>query len=533
MLRRSLPILNTQNPKIHKNFSWLPRSEFYKINKASELETIIIGGGMGGLSCAAHLLKSGCPVTILEKQPSLGGYVGSFTRGKYTFDQVTHVTVYSAWKKLFEEMGIYLEEADHRIIEELIRIKGKNYDIGIRDIEGLCKNIGEQFPEEKENVRKLCELSMQIYKEGIDIIVGKDMKMNPFLLPFQQPTFTKHITKTLRTAIEKYTKNEDIINILFSFPCVCSMTPPNECSAIFPLQILGMGLKSHLEYFPATAQMLVDKYQKVIEEKGGRILMGKEVKEIIVEGEQVRGVKLADETFLPAKAVVSNLNPISTFHDLLPNKSQKSVKFLDKLMRREIGLSNITIFLGLNQDINGILPNYETVVLSEGTIEDQFKKYSQGEFSDSSYLASNYSYISNPSPPGTSVFTLLIPTSIAPWEEYAEDYRKGIKGKYNKFKNELADIIIERAERDLVPGLRDMIEVKEIATPLTNIRYTGNYMGAALGFKATPKTITQSLPHKTHIKGLYLSSAYCAGSYGISPLNGKMTCKAMRKDYGF
>ena len=100
MLRRSLPILNTQNPKIHKNFSWLPRSEFYKINKASELETIIIGGGMGGLSCAAHLLKSGCPVTILEKQPSLGGYVGSFTRGKYTFDQVTHVMVYTSFKHI-------------------------------------------------------------------------------------------------------------------------------------------------------------------------------------------------------------------------------------------------------------------------------------------------------------------------------------------------------------------------------------------------------------------------------------------------
>ena len=72
---------------------------------------------MGGLSCAAHLLKSGCPVTILEKQPSLGGYVGSFTRDKYTFDQVMHVMVYTSFKHIYQEMGLQFNEGDINNIE--------------------------------------------------------------------------------------------------------------------------------------------------------------------------------------------------------------------------------------------------------------------------------------------------------------------------------------------------------------------------------------------------------------------------------
>jgi prolycopene isomerase len=45
----------------------------------------------------------------------------------------------------------------------------------------------------------------------------------------------------------------------------------------------------------------------------------------------------------------------------------------------------------------------------------------------------------------------------------------------------MADILIERVESVLMPGLREAIEVKEIGTPLTNMRYTGHPPGAAHG----------------------------------------------------
>lgn len=41
-------------------------------------DCIVIGGGMAGLTCAAHLTDSGLHVKVLEKNDRLGGRIRSF-----------------------------------------------------------------------------------------------------------------------------------------------------------------------------------------------------------------------------------------------------------------------------------------------------------------------------------------------------------------------------------------------------------------------------------------------------------------------
>ncbi|MBY0231084.1 MAG: FAD-dependent oxidoreductase, partial [Gemmataceae bacterium] len=49
---------------------------------------VIIGAGPGGLACAMLLAKAGVPVTVLERQPGVGGRTSTFTSedGAYRFD---------------------------------------------------------------------------------------------------------------------------------------------------------------------------------------------------------------------------------------------------------------------------------------------------------------------------------------------------------------------------------------------------------------------------------------------------------------
>ncbi|MBW1985186.1 MAG: NAD(P)/FAD-dependent oxidoreductase, partial [Deltaproteobacteria bacterium] len=49
-------------------------------------DTIIIGGGLAGLSCAALLVKSGQKVVLLEKNWQLGGYATSYEVKGHRFD---------------------------------------------------------------------------------------------------------------------------------------------------------------------------------------------------------------------------------------------------------------------------------------------------------------------------------------------------------------------------------------------------------------------------------------------------------------
>ncbi len=49
-------------------------------------EVIIIGAGLGGLSAAIRLAKSGFSVTVLEKNENVGGKVNTVEADGYKFD---------------------------------------------------------------------------------------------------------------------------------------------------------------------------------------------------------------------------------------------------------------------------------------------------------------------------------------------------------------------------------------------------------------------------------------------------------------
>jgi len=79
----------------------------------------------------------------------------------------------------------------------------------------------------------------------------------------------------------------------------------------------------------------------------------------------------------------------------------------------------------------------------------------------------------------------------------------------------MADILIKKIEDTLLPGLSDAIAVKEIGTPLTNVRYTRNYRGAIYGWDQTvDNSGNRRFPNRTPIKNLYLSGAWTSPGHG-------------------
>jgi len=73
----------------------------------------------------------------------------------------------------------------------------------------------------------------------------------------------------------------------------------------------------------------------------------------------------------------------------------------------------------------------------------------------------------------------------------------------------MARVLIERAER-VVTAISKHIEVMDTSTPLSQLRYTGNFNGASLGWA---NTVKQSNPlqrshQKTAVQNLCLSSAW-------------------------
>jgi squalene-associated FAD-dependent desaturase len=74
----------------------------------SPLRTVVIGGGLAGITAAIALAESGAQVTLLEARPRLGGATCSFARDGLTVDTGQHVFLgcCTAYRGLLAQLGM-------------------------------------------------------------------------------------------------------------------------------------------------------------------------------------------------------------------------------------------------------------------------------------------------------------------------------------------------------------------------------------------------------------------------------------------
>ena len=81
-----------------------------------ELDVLVIGGGIAGLTAAALLANAGVNVTLLEAHHQLGGCAGTFRRGPYTFDvgatQVAGLEPGGSHARILRHLGLPLPAAE-------------------------------------------------------------------------------------------------------------------------------------------------------------------------------------------------------------------------------------------------------------------------------------------------------------------------------------------------------------------------------------------------------------------------------------
>jgi squalene-associated FAD-dependent desaturase len=82
--------------------------------------TVVVGGGLAGISAALRLADLGHQVTLVEKRPRLGGAAFSFTRGELSVDNGQHVFLRccSAYRWLLHR----LDAEDHVVLQPRLDI---------------------------------------------------------------------------------------------------------------------------------------------------------------------------------------------------------------------------------------------------------------------------------------------------------------------------------------------------------------------------------------------------------------------------
>jgi len=508
-----------------------------KMNPKSDYPTVIIGAGLGGLVCGAYLAKQGVPVTVVEQHSIPGGYATSFERagGKFNFEVSLHGTSINnnGAGRILNDIGI-LDKLELAELPEVYRLKTPGLDISVpqKDPEAYIQILSKHFPEEAEGIRGFIEEMIGI-ADDVDTLSRNKGQFIKLLFPLQYRKMWNVRNKTLADLIGDYVKNPDLQHALGSLWGYYGL-PPSKLSGFYYANATGGYLKNGSYYIKQRSQDLSDAMAEAIESQGGSVLFDTRVQRIQVDRGAVRGVELDNGETLPARALVSNASAPVTFQEMLP-KDAVPADYLEKLKSYKPSISSFLVWLGVNQELKGKIKAFSTHVSGGRGPDADYRACIQGDIENSSFGVCVYDNIFDGySSPGTSTLQLLVLSGYEPWRKFESDYINGHKAAYNREKQRWAKILIERAEKDVIPGLSGMIEVQEAATPLTNRRYTGNTEGAIYGFEQSmDNAFMNRIKTETPVKGLYLASAWGnpGGGYAGAFRAGQSAFQALMKDW--
>lgn len=480
-----------------------------------EYHTVIIGGGIAGLSCGAHLAKAGKKVIIIEQYQRPGGYWTSFSRKGIIFDITAHWTVGPGEiNKTLEYLGVQpLEFAPHEPLSRYINTEEGSDIILTKDKERFKKLILKSYPNVKEeSLEKLFQLSLEIDKE-ISSLESQNQELMSF---FSKLVMRVKLLFKLRKTIKYSTKPAmDFLNGLFPGDdleglrsSLYSIAPVKDIPAIGMLTLIGFALKERAFHPVGGAQKVGHVFAEAVMKNGGEILYSQKVNEILIQNKKVVGVKLENNKELKSKYVVSTIDLYQTFHKLL-NPKIVPTKFKKRI--DSTPLSDSFFIVSIVTDINPADHGFNEFEIFVGSSLNIDENLISNNPEKSGFVMAFPHYKTEKANPNTYGIQLATMATFD-FENYWKTGPNLQRGEeYKKLKETFAFQLIKRAEK-LIPNLSNHILYLDIATPITMHRYTLNQQGAAVGWHYTQvKPWKQKIPF---LKGLFIAGHW-TGPSGI------------------
>jgi phytoene desaturase len=494
----------------------------------------VIGSGLGGLAAACVLAARGHRPTVFDKNGWLGGKAAVLHEGGFRFDMgPTILTVPRVLERIFAEAG--RDMADYLDLRRLDPQWRCFFDDGSRidlaeDVNAMAETMDRFAPGRGtgEGYRRFQKLSAHLHdvsdrfffwKPVEDLFDTIDMRANlkPSTL---RDVMSLRMGASVAGTIRARVKDDRLAQMLDHFTQYVGSSPYGSPAVL--CAIAHMQAADGVWYPMGGTRAVVEALARLASELGVKLQPGVEINGLDMAGGAVKGVRTMAGESLPFDAVVSNMDSIRTYRELVGGAT--AARYERKGF--EPACSGVVLYLGLRRRYDHLL--HHDFVFSRDPEEEFDFIYRRGEPAPdpTCYIAAPSATDPSVAPPGgEALYVLVHAPYLRPhhdWNRMLPDYRRVILDKLKRTAG-LADLE-ERivVERYLTP--QDIHErYKVLNGAIYGLASHGRFLGA---FKPGNRS--------RDVRGLYLAggAAHPGPGMPMVMMSGWIAADALDTDAG-
>ncbi|PSN17880.1 carotene isomerase [filamentous cyanobacterium CCP5] len=460
-------------------------------------DVAVIGAGIGGLVTATQLAAKGARVLVLERYLIPGGSGGYFERSGYRFD-VGASMIFGFGQQGTTNLLTRALAAVNQSLETIPDPVQVHYHLpgGLnvrihREYEQFLAELSDRFPHERSGIRRFYDQCWGVFNclNAIELLSLEELGYVARVF-WEHPLACLGLARWLPVNVgqvaRRHIRDPDLLRFI-DMECYCwSVMPADRTPMINAGMVFSDRHYGGVNYPKGGVGQIATALATGLEKAGGTIRYRSRVTQVLTQSGQACGLQLASGETIQARRIVSNATRWDTFDRLFRQPLPASE--IRWRQRYQPSPSFISLHLGIRAEALPPATDCHHILL---------EAWPQMEAPEATLFVSIPTLLDpDLAPPGRHIIHAFTPSWMADWQDLNSR-------EYQAKKQAVANAMVRRLE-ELIPGLEDAIDFREVGTPRTHRRFLGRLDGTygpiPLG---TPRGLLGMPFNRTAVPGLY------------------------------